>query len=176
MKRVMVFKLSTLDIPLSDKNYDGYEYAIMQTHCHHQNITIRLESTANAKIIQTGTNMGFLLKSNDSQSVLKLSNKNSDDVRCLVALIAYSKTSPIPGNCITDKNSASIKMIKLIEEPKFLTAIIPRVNEASKSCKDSELTYETYYTYIDMMNFGFDVYFDGIERMLYDSITTAYKV
>ena len=172
----MVFKLSTLVIPLSDKNYESYEYAIMQTHCHHQNITMSLESTYNVKIIQTGTNLGFLLRSNDSHGVFKLTNNNSDDVRCLVALIAYSKTSPIPGNCATDKNSASIEMIKLIEEPNFLTAIIPNANEASKSCENSELTYETYYTYIDMMNFGFSVYFDGIEKMLYDSITTAYKV
>lgn len=148
----------------------------MQAHCHHQQISISLETSSNESFIQYGTNIGFLLRADHSEKVFKFVNNNNDNVYCLIALIAYPKSSPIPGNCGSYTNSTNVEMIKLIEEPKILTAVIPIAHENSMECNESELTYETYYTYLDMMNFGVDAYFEGIERVLYDSIATAYQV
>ena len=143
----------------------------MQAHCHHQPITMSLENSSNGSITQYGTSIGFLLKANHDEKVFKLTNNNIDDVHCIVALIAYPESFPIPGSCAANINFTDVDMIKLVEEPSILAAIIP-----NKSCNYTELIYETYYTYIDMMDFNVDDYFMGIEKMLYESITTAYQV
>ncbi|CAG9805492.1 unnamed protein product [Chironomus riparius] len=165
--RILLSKYSAVDVSLNETNY-SYEFAIMQVHCHHQPISISLENSSNGSIEQYGTNIGFLLKADHSEKLFKLTNDNIEDVQCIIALIAYPKSSPMPGSCAV--NSAIVDMIKLVEEPTYLAAIIP-----NKSCNGSELIYETYYTYIDMMEFSADAYFVAIEKMLYDSITKTYQ-
>ncbi|XP_070494461.1 uncharacterized protein [Chironomus tepperi] len=173
--RFLLPKYSSLDISVNETNIN-YEFATMQAHCHHQQISMIMEVSPNESITQYGTNIGFLLKPDPSnEKLFKLMNNNNDDVYCLIALIAYPKSSPMPGNCAAHVNSTNIQMIKLIEEPNLLTSIIPTVHNDTKSCNDVDMTYETYYTYIDLMDFGFEAYFEAIERVIYDSITTAYQ-
>lgn len=172
----MLAAYSTLVIAISGVNYSNYGYTVFQAHCLHHNISVVLESNFGDAVHQSGTNIGFLLTTSDARKIFRLINDNFLDVNCLVALIAYTKSSPIPGRCSMDIKSSNLQMLKIRESDSYATVVIPNATEYDKSCEDSHMTYETYYTYLEIMNFEADAYFEGIEKMMFNNTLTAYRV
>jgi hypothetical protein len=72
-------------------------------------------------------------------------------------IVYNSLSSPLPDR------------VNLIETNNFVIASIPMKN-------DSRVDITGYFTYIEANNFTSEAYFDGIQRMIFESAMSEFKV
>lgn len=160
-------------IKIPDHNETGF--TVFQVHCYQFNLTISLNEKM--KNMENGTNLGYVFFKDHT---VHLFNFNLNTVQCLVASIAYDKFAPIPGGC----NSEEILQInptmtvKVLHNFLIVTSALARKSKTDQ-CVDQEtdLTYETFYHYLEQDDFSPRSYFNGIKKMLFGDLTEfAYQV
>ncbi|KAG5680032.1 hypothetical protein PVAND_009564 [Polypedilum vanderplanki] len=157
-------------------NNSHFDFATIQIHSYYQNLTIFDDDNED---IYYEAHIGFIINFNDSNSkTLKISNENHDTKHILVALIGYKDSSPTPGGCSVKKDKPNnINLYMTEETDNFLILSTPAASEAQHIlCDDSDLLYDTYYTYIDQLDFSIDSYFDALEKMIFTEIFSTYHV
>lgn len=161
----------TIEIDFLRGSPNKFSYAIFQTHSFYHNVSVENHKS---KFYQIGTNLGIFLTPGNATRSFRLTNRNHDVVECMLAFAIYKESSPIPGGCDMESNSSL--SLKIHETEHFVIAKIPQAQDGKKGlCENSqELIYETYYTYIDPLNFAADAYFDGIQKMLFDDIFSTF--
>lgn len=154
------------------KSQKPFGFAILQIHSFHLNISIENDID---KMFQLGINLGILLPFTNSTKTFKIRNKNHEEVQCMLALVVYKELSPLPGACGMETNSTL--SLDTRETDNLVIAKIPQARDSdTMSCDDAaDLSYETFYAYIDPLNFAEDAYFDGLEKMLFDDIESSYR-
>jgi hypothetical protein len=117
---------------------------------------------------QSGTNLGLVLHRETSPKLLYLRNNNFDDVECLVAVVLYNSSSPVVGGC----SKVGTAQLMLEETKHFIVVQTPNTKWGNKNgtCQDQSVEYATFYTYLEQLNFGSGVYFEGIEKFLFASV------
>jgi hypothetical protein len=153
------------------RNHKPFGFATLQVHSFHFNISIENDQD---KFFQSGTNLGVLLQSTNGTKTFQIFNKNHDDIQCMLALIVYKEQSPLPGDCSMETNSSI--SLDIQETENLVIAKLPQARDSnSVTCEDeSALNYDTYYAYIDPLNFAAEAYFDAIRKMLFDDIFSSY--
>lgn len=161
----------SIEIDFLTNTSSKFAFSILQIHSFYLNVSV--ENKRESKNSQQGTNLGISILPSNSTRTFRLNNINHDEVECMLAFIIYKKTSPVPGGCNMEGNLSTLSL-KITESDNLVIAKIPPA-KGSSCDKNQELNYETFYTYIDPLNFAADSYFDGIQRMLFDDIYTTYK-
>lgn len=174
--------LSTFEVSGLDQNF--LSHVVFQLHAFYLNVTLSFENPLSPSSHQNGTNLGFVLKPGDSNRTIYLWNRNFDDVQCMVALILYNKSAPIPGGCSADANPNL-----LIEETPNFNIIETKTAKASQETlnvgqdkcgaenSSEPLEYFTHFVYLDQMNFHHENYFEGIRSLMFTSaIHSGYQV
>lgn len=154
-----------------EQKHKPFGFATLQVHSFHFNISLQNEQD---KTFQLGSNLGVLVPHSNTTKTFRLHNHNHDDVKCMLALIAFKVKSPLPGVCNMETNSTL--SVDIEETENFVVAKLPQARDFdSLTCEDeSGLNYETFYTYIDPLNFADDAYFKGIQSMIFDDIFSSY--
>jgi hypothetical protein len=170
IERVELSAEQSAVVSIEGFNNKNYSFATLQVHSFYYNATIYDGSKS-----YYGTSNGFILKP-DSPPLLRVANKNHDTLHFMIALIAYAKAAPIPGACSMEVNSTKMNMLEAEERENFLYLTIPAASEPSVWCENStqELVYETFYTYIDQLDFTVDSYFDALQQMLFTGMLSKY--
>lgn len=121
---------------------------------------------------QNGTNLGFVILPKGSLKTLHFWNDNFDDVKCMLAIIVYNHSAPVPGGCSELKVGLNVEdngsFVVLRTSPSQLSNEMmdqKRVECGSEGTR--QLRYFTYYIYLEQMNFQHDVYFKAIESLLF---------
>lgn len=166
---------------LKGANHSYLSYIVFQLHSFHMNVSLSSDEKLGELSQREGTNLGLIVKADNFTKTLYLRNDNYDDVKCLVAVIAYNHSSPLPGGC-----SSGIPSLTFEEEGPFITVQSPQgkpfseviiKNETDCTSDSSLLRYETFFIYLDHLNFNSDIYFEGIRNLMYEGIASkGYKV
>jgi hypothetical protein len=168
---------STLELRASNQHLS---HLVFQVHSFYFNVTLSTDKILSSSH-QNGTNLGFIVRPVKS-TTFHLWNDNFDSVQCMVAVVSYNSSFPIPGAC--DVSDSPI--LKIEETENFVTVgtspaklsndLMERRNI---QCGDegSQLEYFAYFIYLDQLNFQHEEYFRGIESMLADGATkNSHKV
>jgi hypothetical protein len=163
---------STFDLQGLDE--DLHSHVVFQVHSFHLNVTLATEKDFSRSTHQNGTNLGFIVRPADSLMTFHMWNDNFDSVHCLVAVIAYNKSSPIPGGCdvTTITNSAKLRTEEnenfVIVETSPAKLSNETLSRRQIQCGDegTQLEYSTIFSYLEQRNFHHEGYFEGIEAML----------
>jgi hypothetical protein len=137
-----------------------------------------IENDSNAKDTLYGTNLGYVIDKNNLNSRISANvyNQNTiSSITVLIALIAYNINAPVPGAFLTNQSAQTTIQINEISDFLF-QATIRDSRDSLNNSTESEIEYETYYAYIDTLNFGTDSYFDVIEMMMHGRIYRSYRV
>lgn len=161
----------TIEIDFQKSN-KSFGFATLQIHSFYFNVSFE---SVQDKMFQFGTNLGVLLPFGNTSNIFQLINRNHDEVECMLALIVYKEQSPQPGACSLETNSTL--SLDIQETESLVIAKIPQARDSQAlSCEiTSVLSYDTYYAYIDPLNFASEAYFDGIEKMLFEDIFASYQ-
>lgn len=172
-------------LELLNLNQQSRSHLVFQLHSFYFNVTLSTEKNFSRSSHKNGTNLGFVVRSNLSSTIFHLWNENFDDVQCMLAVVFYNNSSPIPGGC--DLINPIEATLRTEEKDNFLVIETPPAKLSNEmmaqrkvQCGDEgsrQLEYFTYYTYLEQLNFQHDEYFKGIESLLYEGADKiGYKV
>jgi hypothetical protein len=176
---------STFEVIFNQKDQSHAVFLVFQMHSFYFNMTLSMQKNLSRSSHQNGTNLGFVLRPSGSSQLLHLWNDNFDDVQCMVAVVVYNNSAPIPGGC--DESNATKARLNLEETANFIVLQTSpaqlsneMMNRKKAKCGDEgtrEMEYYTFYVYLEQLDFQHDAYFKGIESLLFDdSIKNGYQV
>ena len=163
---------SSIELRASNRHLS---HLVFQVHSFYFNVTLSTEKILSRSSHQNGTNLGFIVRPVKPTQTFHLWNDNFDSVNCLIAVVSYNNSFPIPGAC--DSSNSVTPTLKIEENEnfaKFETSPAQLSNEMMEGknvqCGDegSQLEYFSYFIYLDQLNFQHEEYFRGIESMLAD--------
>lgn len=175
-RRLKISPQDTLTISIDSLDQKNIGFAILQLHSYRYTLKLWYQNPNDSKDdnFQEGNNIGLSFNTDSSSKKVYVKNQNDYEVIFMVVLIAYPHSAPIPGSCLIDVDSQVSPTIEIEEMNHFITARIPFAQDSSGTCEN--LTYETYYSYINPLNFEMDSYFDVIEKMMFTNIFDTYPV
>lgn len=170
-------------VNLQGLNQKFQSHAVFQIHSFYLNVTLSLDK--NRSRLQSGTNLGFVLRPNESPQKLHVLNDNFDEAQIMVAVVVYNNSAPIPGSC--DEVESMTASLKREEVESFVVLQTPPAQLSNEmmerkevQCGDEgtrQLEYFTFYAYLEQQNFSPDEYFKGIESLLFEGADkNGYKV
>jgi len=152
----MIMECYITDIP------SNVSFMVFQAHSHLYRVSMTDCFNPSVKLIN-GSNLGLVFNNDGvpySTYCAQILNNNMVQVDVLAGLVAYPKSSPVPGGCNTEFPLAVAPFLELTFDSAMVTVdgALAGVQSSTK-CPQPKLSYELYYTFMPERDFSKETYF-----------------
>ncbi|XP_033211583.1 transmembrane 7 superfamily member 3-like [Belonocnema kinseyi] len=151
---------------------DLVSFMIVQIHAFEKNVSMYYTGNSEKplKDIIFGSNIGLFVDTSAKSSIdIHVENYNTEIVKVLLVVVAYSSEAPIPGGCNMEFKPEISPFQKLIVTD-AIVIVDAQPSSSSKNkqtiCEKSFVQHEAYRLYLPAQDFNSESYFSAIEKML----------